>query len=638
MKSIKKTFDPTDFREMRSLNSNGNGAIKAQYSNNRLSIKISDIGGIIASEGSKDDANKINTPEGTSFTLSEFLKEEYALAKVFSKDVADAHRRGDIKLHKLGFIDRPYCSGQSLEYIKKFGLNKYSSFAAVKPAGHIDALIDHLIRATMALRAHFGGAVGWDALNMYMAPYLGGLGDREIRQTAQRIIYQFNQTVGPHGGQPVFSDINLYWEIPGHFANVPAIGPRGEFTGKMYKDYEKESQALVWQLMNIYKKGDANGQPFFWPKPNIHITRKFWQTPGHEQFLESVCEVAAKMGNPYFVFDRGETAKISECCRISFELSKEEMKDARKPWKMRYAACPYLTINLPRIAYEAEHSDKKFFKILEKRLEILTKAHLQKRNFLWKLFKMGTSGPLGMLASCTKGDKERYLRFEKMTFMNAISGLSDAVKYHLGAALHETDEALKFGLKICAFMKQKSEAESKKTGLKILLDQEPGESTVYKFAKMDLVYFPKQAGKIIHGDKEAGEVYYTNSSQLDVSAPVDVLERIETEGKFHPLMQGGALTHIWLGESRPSAESMAKLIKKIYNNTQNAQVAFSPEFTVCGDCGQTDRGIKKKCRFCKSLKVDWITRITGYYTFVRQWNKGKLGELKDRYRNTKLKG
>ena len=632
IKRVKKIkTDPTEFRETRAFEVKKNGEMK-------VAISLEQLGAIIESEGSKDDANKINTPEGTSFTLSEFLKEEYALNKVFSSEVAEAHRRGEIKLHKLGFIDRPYCSGQSLEYIKKFGLNKYSSFAAVKQAGHIDALIDHMIKNTMTLRAHFGGAIGWDALNMYMAPFLGGLGDQEIRQVAQRIIYQFNQTVGPHGGQPVFTDVNLYWEIPEHFMNVPAIGPRGEFTGKMYKDYEKESQALVWQMMNIYKRGDALGKPFFWPKPNIHITSKFWKTPGHEMFLEQVSEVAAKMGNPYFVFDRGDTAKISECCRLQFELSKEDLEDAKKPWKMRYAACPYLTVNLPRVAYEAKHSEEKFFEILGKRMEILTEAHLQKYKYLKKLFDMGARGPLGFLASKTKGDDEAYLRIERMNFMDAVGGLSDAVKHHLGEALHESDEALKFGLKVAAFMKQKCETESKKSGLRILLDQEPGDSSIYRFAKLDLEYFPKEASKIVHGDIKRGEVYYTNSSQLEVSAPIDVLERIEMEGRFHTMMQGGALTHIWLGESQPSAKSIASLIRKIFDNTQNAQVAFSPEFTVCGDCGRVGRGIKKKCSHCQSRNVDWVTRITGYYTFVRQWNKGKLGELKDRYKNREMDG
>jgi ribonucleoside-triphosphate reductase len=31
--------------------------------------------------------------------------------------------------------------------------------------------------------------------------------------------------------------------------------------------------------------------------------------------------------------------------------------------------------------------------------------------------------------------------------------------------------------------------------------------------------------------------------------------------------------------------------------------------------------------------VEGITRITGYFTKISSWNKGKLGELRDRHRS-----
>ena len=34
----------------------------------------------------------------------------------------------------------------------------------------------------------------------------------------------------------------------------------------------------------------------------------------------------------------------------------------------------------------------------------------------------------------------------------------------------------------------------------------------------------------------------------------------------------------------------------------------------------------------RGLEVEQITRITGYFTKISQWNKGKRGELKDRIR------
>ncbi len=63
------------------------------------------------------------------------------------------------------------------------------------------------------------------------------------------------------------------------------------------------------------------------------------------------------------------------------------------------------------------------------------------------------------------------------------------------------------------------------------------------------------------------------------------------------------------------------------------QVAFSPEFTSCLSCGKTSRGLHETCTYCGSDKVDGITRITGYFTKLSSWNKGKIGELRDRYRN-----
>ncbi|MBN1263666.1 MAG: anaerobic ribonucleoside-triphosphate reductase [Candidatus Pacebacteria bacterium] len=625
-------------KDNHSQNSNGNGLFHFEDTgeDGRVSLSLEEIETVIAKEGSRSDANMPNTPEGTSFTLSEFVKKEYALNKVYSKSVARAHRRGDLHLHKLGFIDRPYCSGQSVEYVKKYGLNRYASFAATRPAAHIDSALDHLYRFSLALRANFGGAIGWDAVNLFLAPYLTGLSDSEIYQAAQKLIHQFNQTIGPHGGQPIFSDLNLYWEVPAHFEKVPAIGPRGQYTGKVYGDYEKEAQSFVWQIFSVYKKGDSQGSPFFWPKPNLHITDKFWATPGHSRFLNHVCEVATKTGNPYFMLDRGKTAKISECCRVSFTLSSEDLKDTKKPWRMRFSAAPYISLNLPRIAYQAKGNEKKLFELIRKRMQLVFEAHKQKGAFLKKLLDRRETGPLGLLTVKQEGEKESYLRFTKMAYLVGVLGVGDCVRAHLGQKMHESDQALKFGLKIVAFMKYLCDQESKKSRLKIILEQDPAESTCYRFARLDLSRFPKQALKIVHGDPESGSVYYTNSTHLDVDAEIDPLDRIEKEGLFHPLIEGGNITHLWLGEREPSPASVGRLIKKTFNRTQNTQVALSPEFTLCLKCRRLARGLLGSCPYCHSRKVDGITRITGYYTFTSSWGRGKKAELRDRHRNKNI--
>ncbi|MCP4716499.1 MAG: anaerobic ribonucleoside-triphosphate reductase, partial [Deltaproteobacteria bacterium] len=336
------------------------GLEDARKKHTRLGVPLYDVDQLIL-HPNKENANVPHGPEATNLTLAEGIKKEYALLKVFSPEIGDAHMRGDMHLHDLGFIDRPYCSGQSLEYIKKFGLNLPNSLSNAAPAKHPEVLLAHMVKFAAALQSHFAGAIGWDAVNLFFAPYLEGLSDRDVKQLAQMMVYEFSQQAVARGGQAIFTDINLYWEVPKHFENVPAIGPGGEFTGKTYGEYEKEAQRFVWALFDVYKEGDGTGRPFFFPKPLVHITEKFFKTEGHEDFLRHICDIASEKGTTYFVFDRGDTAKISECCRLSFKLNDDDLNDAKEPWRMRFCALQNVTINLPRLGYKTQGDEKALF-------------------------------------------------------------------------------------------------------------------------------------------------------------------------------------------------------------------------------------------------------------------------------------
>ncbi|MFH0925431.1 MAG: anaerobic ribonucleoside-triphosphate reductase [bacterium] len=606
------------------------GLEKARRMHTRLGMPLYDVDQLIL-HPNRENANVPHGPEGTNLTLAEHIKKEYALLSVFSQDVADAHMRGDIHLHDLGFIDRPYCSGQSLEYVKKFGLDLPNALSMAKPAKHPEVLLAHMVKFSASLQGHFAGAIGWDAVNLFFAPFLVGMSKKELKQLAQIMIFEFSQQAVARGGQAIFSDLNLYWEIPKHFEDVPAIGPGGKYTGKTYAEYEKEAQGFAWALFEVYKEGDGSGRPFFFPKPLVHITEKFFHTKDHIDFLNHICEVASEKGNTYFVFDRGNTAKISQCCRLSFKLKAEDILDAKEPWKMRYCALQNITLNLPRIAYKAQGNDTLLYTHITELMELAAKAHLEKKTFISKLVDLGDTGPLALLTM--KRDGESYLRLEKASFLFGMVGLNELVQCHTGKQLHESKEAFKLGLKIISHMKLIAEKLEKKYQIRFVLEQTPAESTAYRFAKLDLRDYPQQASKVVKGEIAKNTIYYTNSTLLNVGSPINPIEKVQKEGLFHPLISAGSITHIWLGESRPSPESLANFIIKTYKNTQNDQVAFSPEFTTCNSCGKTSRGLASTCSYCKSEDVEGITRITGYFTKISSWNKGKLGELKERYKN-----
>jgi len=606
------------------------GLEQARRMHTRLGMPLYDVDQLIL-HPNKENANVPHGPEATNLTLAERIKKEYALLSVFSQEVADAHMRGDIHLHDLGFVDRPYCSGQSLEYIKRFGLSLPNSIAMAKPAKHPEVLLAHMVKFAAALQSNFAGAIGWDSVNLFFAPYLVGMSDRDLEQLAQMMIFEFSQQAVARGGQAIFTDLNLYWEIPKHFEDVPAIGPGGEMTGKTYSEHMKEAQRFAWALFDVYLNGDGSGRPFFFPKPMVHITEKFFKTPGHMDFLNHICEVASEKGNTYFVFDRGETAKISECCRLSFKLDQTDLEDAKQPWKMRYCALQNVTLNLPRIAYLSKGDDTQLFSKITEFIEMAARAHLEKKNFIGKLLSLGEKGPLALLAMNRDGSP--YLRMQRASFLIGMVGLNEMVQIHTGQELHQSKQAFKFGLKVIAHMKLVVEKLSERYGMRFVLEQTPAESTAYRFAKLDLKYHSPKSGHIVKGDISKGEVYYTNSTYLNNSAVLNPIERVRQEGLFHPLIEAGALTHIWLGEAKPSKSSLANFVIKTFQRTQNDQIAFSPEFTTCNFCHRTTRGLRSTCAYCGSGDVDGITRITGYFTKTSSWNKGKLGELKNRYRN-----
>jgi len=595
-----------------------------------LGFPIYDVRSLIL-HPNKENANVPHGPEGTNLLLAEGIKRNYSFYEVFSQDVVDAHTAGDIHLHSLGFIDRPYSSFQSLEYIKRFGLNLPHSLTVANPAKHAEVLLAHMVRFGTILQGHFAGVIGWDAVNISFAPYLSHMNDREIRQFAQMLIYEFSQLTSARGGQSMFTDIHLYWNIPEHFRNVPAIGRSGTQTGKNYNDYIEDARRFAWAIFEVFKKGDGSGKPFIFPRPIVHITDSFFQTPGHEEFLDHICEVAIQKGNTCFSFDRSGNSNMYESDISPAHKNKQPEKKSKMPWKIRCSTLQNISLNLPRLAYKAAGDDNTLFSSISEQLKLIAKAHVQKRDFIQQLFSYGDEGPLAMLAM-TKDDIP-YFQTDRAFYLAGIVGLNELVQIHRGKQLHESEDMLNFGLRIIGHMKKEIEKLGRQHGLKIVLEQTPAETTTYRFARLDLKYYSPLAGHYVKGNLACGEVYYTNSTHLSVSAPIVAIDRVMKEGFFHPLIQGNAVTHVWLANGHSKKHALADFVVKVFHSTQNRQIIFSPDFTTCKGCSKTSLGLQEICPFCSSDEVEGVARITQYFSKISGWNKGKMAELRDRKRN-----
>ncbi len=573
----------------------------------------------------KESANVPHGPEGTNLVLAEGIKREYALHDVFSREVGDAHIMGDIHIHALGHIDRVYGSCQSPEYIKKYGLNLPHSLTVAGPARHAEVVLAHLVRFGAMLQGHCAGTIGWQSVNYSLAPYLSGRSERDIRQFAQMLIYEFSQLTSARGGQSMFTDIHLHWDVPAALENVPAIGPGGEQTGRTYGDYATEARQFAVSLFEVFGEGDATGKPFIFPRPLVHLTKRFFHTAGRDAFLDLLCRVAVEKGSPCFVFDRGEAA-------ASTTGSHAGGPDAGAPWKRRKIAVQNVTLNLPRLGYKAQGDDRRLFQLLSALVDLAAHAHVQKKDFMEKLLSHGDQGPLSMLT--TSGDGSPYLKMSRAVYLVGMVGLNELVRIHRGREMHESEDALAFGLRVVEHMSAEIARLSEAHGLRFALEQTPAETTAYRFARLDLRYFSPEAGHYIRGDLARGEIYYTNSTHLSVSADVTAFNRARLEGRFHPLIGANVVTHLSLGDQRPRPEDVAGFIARVFRETGNRQVILSPEFTSCSACRRTANGLHRSCLFCGAQEVEGIARITQYFSRIAGWNKGKLAELRDRNRRS----
>ena len=627
------------------------GYNKKLKSNSDVTIPFYDVKELIE-VSNKENGNTTHCPESINMNIAERVLKEYALNNIFPEDIAKAHLEGEIHIHDLGMVDRLYCSGHSVEYVKINGLKNVPAIPTdSKPAKTAYVLARHICAFTQFLSGQFAGAIGWEAINVFFAPLLEGMEYKEIKQLAQTLIFDLSQLAGARGGQISFTDFNVYASIPKHYENVYAVGPSGKFMVKdylenkyyfstrqeakefaeengytilRYKDYAKESKLFAKAMLEVVGEGDANGTPFAFPKINFHVNEQSFTDPETKALVMASCVAASKTGCPYFIFDRN-ACSVSQCCRLKIDFTAEDMKLIDTPEELRFVGGQNVSINLPNAAIKANKDMKAFYKEIDYRMELACRAHIIRRDYIKHVAEQEDS-PL-IFYKCGM-DGKPYVREKTISWLIGIVGLNECVYNLIGQELHESDEAFLKGLEIISYMNNKTKELSKKYDLILKLEETPAESTATRFAKLDIKHY---GDKAFHKENAFG-VYYTNSIHFATDSDVDYITRIQKQSKFHTLVEAGSMIHIWGGDHKPYPQAIYNLLKDTWYKTKCVQWVLSPEYTICKDCHTRSNGLHDECPKCSSKNVRGLTRITGYYVFIDKFISGKRAELADRKR------
>jgi anaerobic ribonucleoside-triphosphate reductase len=276
----------------------------------------------------------------------------------------------------------------------------------------------------------------------------------------------------------------------------------------------------------------------------------------------------------------------------------------------------YVSLNLPRYALKGDFWDE-----LDLAMEIAVEALLVRKQHAHKMLDNG------LMKFLTQKDIDGtpYYRVENATLSFGVVGLSDALRVLHGSDI-TNNKIRKEGHKIMQYINDYASSLQNETGYRWTVLQTPAESTAGKFATEDKRRYPTRAP--VHGER--GGYYYTNSTHVDVDAPINLVQRIQTEHNFHKETMGGHIMHLWFGEFESNPSALMSLTEKIYKNSNAGFWTYTSAYSICNSENKLLKGIHDKCS-CGS-DVDVFDRITGYMQRVSGWNKHKQAEFKDRKR------
>jgi anaerobic ribonucleoside-triphosphate reductase len=551
-------------------------------------------------------------------------KEQYLLQ--LPPHLADYHLGGDLHIHDLEYFGtRPFCQDWDLRYFFYYGLmpdGNGTKASVAGPAKRPEVAVLHAVKALGSAQTNFSGGQGYYNFLTFLAPYFEGLSYGDIKQLMQMFIYEMTQMMVARGGQVVFSSVQLSPGVPKMWKEKPCVYKGKVWDGKQaplrtYGELEREVRLLFRALMDVMLEGDHWGKPFNFPKPEISIEPDFMEEdeefnekhpdlPTYRDLYLMTFELASKFGTPYYdnqipaYRGAGEGISCYQCCAYQFSSLADDddnfddklvFKDGKH---FSMGSWQVASINCPRAAYRAEKDDERLFAELKKLMDVAVEVYKIKRRWMDNI-RSKSRMPFAMQRPIDPNTGERgavAVDLEGLVYTIGIVGINEMVEHHTGFQLHEDDRAFHLAIRATTEMELYAKELSRKNGMTIALARTPAETTGQRFAVADLIdkRFHDHAVRIIKGDLDSAlaeidkrldlPIYYTNGTHVTPGANVSLTRRMEIEHVFFPIVDGGNIFHIWLGEARPDPRGLMDMAMNLCRNTQIGYFAFTRDLTV----------------------------------------------------------
>lgn len=591
----------------------------------------------LLNENANKDAKVIPTQRDL---LAGIVAKHYAKRYILPRDVVEAHEKGEIHYHDLDyapFFPMFNCMLVDLNGMLTQGFKMGN--AEIEPPKSIGTATAVTAQIIAQVASHIYGGTTINRIDEVLAPYVqlsyekllkiaeqwnisdpkayaDTLIEKECFDAFQSLEYEVNTLHTANGQTPFVTfgfGLGTSWQA--RLIQQSILKNRIRGLGKNHKT------PVFPKLVFTIKKGVNQSQI----DPNYDIKqlalecaskRMYPDILNYEQVVKVTGSFKAPMGCRSFLG--------------AYEEQGEQIHDGRNNLGV-------ISLNLPRIALEAQGSAVRFYEILDQRLVIAKKA-LMTRIARLENTKARVAPILYMEGACgirLKADDNVAQLFKqgRASISLGYIGIHETINALFGQHIYDNEQLRQKGIEIVRYLSQATQQWKQETGYAFSLYSTPSENLCDRFCRLDTKKFG-----VIEGVTDKG--YYTNSFHLDVEKKVNPYDKLDFEMPYPELASGGFICY---GEY-PNIQHNLKALEDVWDYSYDLVPYYGTNTPIdeCYECGFsgefecTSKGFTcPKCGNHDSEKVSVTRRVCGYLGSpdARPFNAGKQEEVKRRVKH-----
>lgn len=595
----------------------------------------------VVNENANKDSNVFNTQRD----LTAGIVGKSIGLKLLPPHIANAHQKGDIHYHDLDYhpytpmtncclidfkgmlnngfkignaeVESPKSIQTATAQISQIIANVASSQYGGCSADRTDELLAPF--AQLNYKKHLIDAKEWIDTPERQEAYAKAKTKKDIFDAMQSLEYEIN-TLFTSNGQTPFTSL-------------------GFGLGKNW--FEREIQKAILQI-RINGLGSEKRTAIF---PKLIFTLKdginLKPTDPNYDIKQLALECATKRMYPDIlnydkIVELTGSFKVPMGCRSFLQGWKDENGEEVNVGRMNLGV---VTLNLPRIALEADGDQEKFWQLLSDRLSIMKDALVYRVERCKEAIPENAPilymyGAFGKRLSRTDAVDELF-KNRRATVSLGYIGLYEVAASFFGGEWENNAEAKDFTLDIVKKLKANADAWGNEYGYHFSVYSTPSESLTDRFCRLDTEKFG-----IVENitDKE----YYTNSFHYDVRKNPTPFEKLEFEKDYPKYCSGGFIHYC----EYPVLQQNPKALEAVWDFAYDkvGYLGTNTPIDHCYQCGfegdfqPTERGFEcPECGNHDPKSCDVVKRTCGYLgnPQARPMVHGRHKEISSRVKHMK---